>query len=213
LPAGLRRTAAVALGVSLATSSVPALASLSGAAPTPSTCFTSRRVPLPAAGPSAGGRVVVTADAAIAGLIHAGGPVGGRAGAGRPPTDGTKGVSVDWPLGDAVRRPDDVGRSPVGWPLEPGEVTVSVVEWPLLAGADPSGPRADATVVTAPADRVLVAPGDTLWSIAGRRLGPGAAAPAIAAEWRRWHAANRELIGPDPRRLRPGVVLRVPGTP
>jgi|SRR5829696_6573450 len=55
-----------------------------------------------------------------------------------------------------------------------------------------------------------VATGDSLWAIAERRLGPDATPAAVTAEWRRWYAANRGVIGPDPDRLLPGTTLRAP---
>lgn len=57
---------------------------------------------------------------------------------------------------------------------------------------------------------VVVHRGDTLWSIAAARLGPQADAQAIAAEWPRWYAANRHLIGNDPDLLRVGARLLTP---
>jgi hypothetical protein len=45
-----------------------------------------------------------------------------------------------------------------------------------------------------------VQPGDTLWDI-GQRLG---------VDWRRLYEANRQVIGPDPNRIRPGQVLVLP---
>lgn len=57
---------------------------------------------------------------------------------------------------------------------------------------------------------VVVRRGDTLWDLAARHLGPGAGPVRIAAEWPRWYAANRAVIGPDPDRLEPGQRLRVP---
>jgi LysM repeat protein len=60
------------------------------------------------------------------------------------------------------------------------------------------------------ADEVVVHRGDTLWGIAARRLGPRASVAEIAAEWPRWHAANRRVIGGNPHLIRPGQRLRVP---
>jgi nucleoid-associated protein YgaU len=59
-------------------------------------------------------------------------------------------------------------------------------------------------------DEVVVRRGDTLWGIAARRLGPSASDARIAAEWPRWYAANRAVIGDDPDRLRPGQRLQAP---
>ena len=65
-----------------------------------------------------------------------------------------------------------------------------------------AGTEADGTVV--------VAPGDTLWEIAARYLGPNATDEQIAAEWPRWWAANRDVIGPDPNLILPGQRLVPP---
>ena len=59
-------------------------------------------------------------------------------------------------------------------------------------------------------DEVVVRQGDTLWSLAERRLGPGATNGEIADEWPHWFTANRSVIGSDPDRLVPGERLRPP---
>lgn len=64
--------------------------------------------------------------------------------------------------------------------------------------------------IVAADDAVVVHRGDTLWSIAARRLGAGASDAEIAADWPRWYAANRHVIGPDPDLILPGQRLRVP---
>lgn len=58
---------------------------------------------------------------------------------------------------------------------------------------------------------VVVHRGDTLWSIAATHLGPHADAQAIAAEWPRWYAANKHVIGDDPDLLQIGIRLQSPG--
>ncbi|UNX55829.1 LysM peptidoglycan-binding domain-containing protein [Georgenia sp. TF02-10] len=55
-----------------------------------------------------------------------------------------------------------------------------------------------------------VVPGDSLWRIAAAHLPPGADDAAIAAEWPRWYAANRAVIGPDPDLIHPGQQLQAP---
>jgi nucleoid-associated protein YgaU len=55
-----------------------------------------------------------------------------------------------------------------------------------------------------------VRPGDCLWLIASRRLGPHATASDVAAEWPRWYAVNQGAIGPDPALIRPGQLLQEP---
>ena len=89
------------------------------------------------------------------------------------------------------------------------------------AGQGPAGPQVLAglrlpervavgpAVAAARAGRVAghhggrVAPGDTLWDIAARRLGAGASWPAI-------YALNRDVIGPDPGVITPGQRLVLP---
>jgi hypothetical protein len=70
------------------------------------------------------------------------------------------------------------------------------------AGKDGSG--------SAGHEAVVVLRGDTLWAIAARHLGPGATDAQVAAEWPRWHAANRSTIGPDPDLILPGQRLAAP---
>lgn len=57
---------------------------------------------------------------------------------------------------------------------------------------------------------LVVRRGDTLWAIARQHLGPGATDAEVAQEWPRWHQANQAVIGPDPDRLLPGMVLQAP---
>lgn len=82
-------------------------------------------------------------------------------------------------------------------------------------------PRAEVSLVsTAASDsgqaisgegrEVVVRPGDSLWAIAARHLGPEASAQDVAEAWPRWYAANRDLIGPDPDLILPGQRLAVP---
>ncbi|SES43929.1 LysM domain-containing protein [Pedococcus cremeus] len=69
-------------------------------------------------------------------------------------------------------------------------------------------------VTTAPASEgpreTVVRRGDTLWDIARAHLGPDATDAEVAAEWPRWHEANRSVVGDDPDVLLPGQVLRAP---
>ncbi|MEB3330516.1 MAG: hypothetical protein VKQ33_14925 [Candidatus Sericytochromatia bacterium] len=68
----------------------------------------------------------------------------------------------------------------------------------------PDPVRAASRPTNAPSSTsVVVRPGDSLSAIAARVLG-------AAARWPELHAANRDRIGDDPRRLRAGVTLRLP---
>jgi nucleoid-associated protein YgaU len=57
---------------------------------------------------------------------------------------------------------------------------------------------------------VVVRRGDTLWAIARARLGSRADVASTAREVRRWHDANRDVIGPDPDLIHPGQRLDAP---
>ena len=109
----------------------------------------------------------------------------------------------------AYAQPDRVGPSQV----------------PLANGADLVGSAADPGPMLPPPDRpdgrpptdrphrrsaVVVRPGDSLWAIAARALPGDQRAAEIAAEWPRWYAANRAVIGNDPDLIHPGQRLRAP---
>ena len=59
-------------------------------------------------------------------------------------------------------------------------------------------------------DRVVVAPGDSLWSISQERLGQQATPPRIYREVGRIYTLNQSRIGPDPNLIFPGQVLLLP---
>lgn len=116
-----------------------------------------------------------------------------------------------------------VGRP--GQPVPAAAVRPAESSAPAVAGhetpPEPPGPTSSAGLVPEPvyeyADEsdlvreVVVRRGDSLWLIAARHLGPEATATQIAAEWPRWHAANRAVIGANPDLILPGMILRPPG--
>lgn len=57
---------------------------------------------------------------------------------------------------------------------------------------------------------VVVRPGDSLWTIAARRLGPAASPADVASYWLRVRALNAAVLGPDPDLIQPGQTLRLP---
>jgi nucleoid-associated protein YgaU len=87
--------------------------------------------------------------------------------------------------GVALAQPDD-GGSP-----HPPAISVS---WPIR----PTHPRS-----------VVVTPGDSLWTIAARRL-ERPTAVRVAAAWPHWWRTNRRVVGPDPNLIRPGQRLLAP---
>lgn len=128
-------------------------------------------------------------------------------GAGRPSAEATRTAYL------GVERASTVGAGD-GWS----------VEQPQTAGRDePGKPRGRVVVPDRPTvgaatrytpirspRRVVVRPGDTLWSIARAELGPNCSDRAIAARWPDWYATNASVIGPDPNQLEPGQVLKQP---
>lgn len=65
--------------------------------------------------------------------------------------------------------------------------------------------------VAADRERVqVVRPGESLWAVAQRVLGPLANDEEIAREWPRWYLANQEAIGPNPNLVLPGQLLQPP---
>jgi hypothetical protein len=77
-----------------------------------------------------------------------------------------------------------------------------------LTGSSTAASQRPLPATATPAHVVL--PGDSLWSIVSDRS-PGARDERISADVRRWHRANRDLIGPDPDLIHPGQRLDPPG--
>jgi hypothetical protein len=94
-------------------------------------------------------------------------------------------------------------------------VTGSPLDWPGLAARAPAAPAHHRHHQAAPAGPaapsvVVVQPGDSLWAIAARQLGPGASGAAITTAWHAWYAANRAVIGPNPSVIHAGQRLVAP---
>jgi hypothetical protein len=94
---------------------------------------------------------------------------------------------------------------------------IADLDWPVPAArpatthsAAAPARASRAPVAASPAATVLVHPGDTLWDIAAARLGTAATDAQISAEWQRWYAVNRAVVGPDPDLLLPGQRLQRP---
>ena len=84
--------------------------------------------------------------------------------------------------------------------------------WSPDSPASPHGP-ASGEKPASPVVGVTVHRGDTLWSIAAHHLGPAASSADIGAEWPRWFAANRKVIGDDANLIAPGQTLSPPASP
>ncbi len=96
----------------------------------------------------------------------------------------------------------DPGWRPAAAPPPPARTVAEPIDPVLLTGArHPPDERA----------LVTVRRGDTLWDLAARGLGPTASDAEIAAEWPRWYAANRDVVGADPDLLAARAAARRPG--
>lgn len=102
------------------------------------------------------------------------------------------------PQGEVSLRLPTVGRPALGAPNEPPVARATL------------GPRPVGTPRERRQQEVVVRRGDTLWEIAARHLGRGAADSEVAVEWPRWWRANRVVIGSDPDLILPGMRLRPP---
>ncbi|WP_176554784.1 LysM peptidoglycan-binding domain-containing protein, partial [Georgenia sp. 311] len=138
-------------------------------------------------------------------------PGGSEAPSSAPPTD--DGASE--PDGEPV--PQDEGPTHPATPA-PSEPAAA---WPPAAQATSApgatAPPGVAAPVSAPAahtdladESYVVRPGDSLWAVAARHLGPGATVADVAAEWPRWYEANRDVVGADPGLIHPGQLLQAP---
>jgi hypothetical protein len=110
-----------------------------------------------------------------------------------------------------VPRPQALPSVPAPtWPTDPALPSPS---WPTThatGGTPGSAPPATAHPTEARTRSVTVRPGDSLWQIAARELGPRATPADIATRWPRWFAGNRPVIGDDPAVIQPGQILRAP---
>lgn len=100
-------------------------------------------------------------------------------------------------------------QSLVGLPMPDRAVADRVVS--VARPAPKPEPEPEPVTVSRPPASVTVRAGDSLWSIAAARLGPGADVVEIDAAWRDLYDANRDAIGSDPDLIRPGLDLE-PGS-
>ena len=89
-----------------------------------------------------------------------------------------------------------------------------IAAWPAVADAQEmpraNDPQGSDRGVLAAAGYVVVASGDSLWSISEGQLGPGASPSRIARVAERIHALNRDQIGTDPNTILVGQKLALP---
>ncbi|HZG94874.1 MAG TPA: hypothetical protein VEZ46_09185 [Mycobacteriales bacterium] len=147
----------------------------------------------------------VAAVSAPAAAAPVAAPAGGSVSEPRLPLSGVIGDRVVTGRSAHPRPLDAFDRPVAPQPADPDQATGSpAADAPPSRRAGRGAPPLDGEVV--------VLRGDTLWSIAAERLGPGADDAAIAAEWPRWYAANHERIGADPDLIKPGQRLVPPRT-
>lgn len=73
-----------------------------------------------------------------------------------------------------------------------------------------SATRDGAPAAAAESEEIVVKPGDSLWTIVAKQLGPMASDAEVAEAWPLWYEANKQLIGAQPDVLLPGQVLHAP---
>lgn len=132
-------------------------------------------------------------------------------GSGPPTEDAGPVLTPDIPWRSAPTPPTTTAPAPPVVPDPGAPVTPTLSDTEADAGSTPPTPGttpfppAPAPHPT-PGDRVVVAPGDTLWGLTAARL-PGAGPAEIAAVWPVVHEANRDVVGADPDLIHPGQVL------
>jgi hypothetical protein len=133
-------------------------------------------------------------------------PVGGPV----PPTAVAAPLDPGWAaVASTGDRPRATAPGAGSHDLDPGWVPVATAaatrETALGDRPGPAGrPRRQSE------DAVVVRQGDCLWTIVARQLGPAATDARIAAEWPRWYATNRAVLGHRPELLTPGQQLHPP---
>jgi resuscitation-promoting factor RpfA len=118
-------------------------------------------------------------------------------------------VTVGWP----VTAPSSAASTPTSAPTRGHQLPVNDrAAGTAATTTNSTSATSTSTTTSRPTGTrvVVVLPGDSLWRIAERQLGPSPAATEIATAWPRWYELNRAVIGADPSLLRPGQVLIVP---
>lgn len=124
---------------------------------------------------------------------------------GVPPTPGSP-MALRAP-GSALSAPDP--SAPPADPAAPAGSSPVDLDWPKAGAPDAAAAPARSTS----AAEVVVLRGDTLWSIAARRLPADASPDQIDGAWRAWYQANKQVIGQDPDLILPGQRLQAPAAP
>ena len=158
---------------------------------------------LPPAAPSGGGPVPQLDWPA-----PASDPAPGPADA-RPPTATTPANAA--PANAALASPRPVAPTPAaGRPAPLHSRTATPRDAPATGAKGSLSPATTGGPGGAPRPTLVVRPGDCLWDLAAKALGPSATPGRTAAAWPAWWAANRSVIGDDPNLLQPGTTLVPP---
>ena len=210
-----------------------ALVGLLACAPSPAAALTTLRAPLDAgavaggdvtapvvgllslvAWPLAGWLLVATALAASSRLPGVGGRVGSAVLRRVAPATVRRCLELALGLTVAtavVAGPASASHTGAEAVPPPAAVSTPLLDWPTTQLPRPEVvPAQVRTAEPRLPEPVVVRPGDSLWALAARSLGEGAAPDQVAATWPAWWSANRDVIGDDPDLLRPGAVLTPP---
>jgi len=126
------------------------------------------------------------------------------------------------PAAPRTSTPSGTARTTASGPATSGpktsgpKTTTPAISRPPGSGSGPasSGPNPGPGASPGRGEQsVVVRPGDSLWDIAARQLGPNSGDDRIAVLWPHWYAANRQVIGDDPSLIRPGQHLVAPRNP
>lgn len=146
---------------------------------------------------------------AVLGLGYAAAPAlagtGTSAGSGcqtSPSAPGLTGLA----LPDRVETGRPTLPAPPGW-TSPGSTSPGSTS---PGSTSPGSTSPGSTSGSTDTEVVRVRAGDTLWSLAERRLPAGAAPGRIDHAWRLIARHNRAAVGADPHLILPGTVLRLP---
>jgi resuscitation-promoting factor RpfA len=110
------------------------------------------------------------------------------------------------PVAAAADQPRPVTTAAPAWPTSNA---LPPPAWPVAPAAPATGPAHEQRAPER-AEQVVVERGDSLWTIAAEHLTTPHTPQRVAAEWPRWYAANRRVIGADPSLLVPGQILNTP---
>lgn len=122
-------------------------------------------------------------------------------------TTGTAGASAVGSRAELPAVPGRIGAAPV-----PGGPVAGSPVAGLGVPDRPTGSRIVASATVQP-PTVVVAPGDSLWSLARRALAADRTPPTdaeVAAAWPALYRANLDRVGTDPDLIFPGTALEIP---